>query len=140
MGDRRSLVIMEIVTHFHVTLFFGVLRFHPTRTPGLCEFLDEVTSCGYKIATPEVRVNQSFLHAVAIVGLYAFYLVGEFLHGTGRVKLGVDVDVVLAVYEGPDDVVGLAVMRVEDAVHRVWVLILEVLEMDLGEFLVDDTT
>src|SRR3990167_2256732 len=106
-------------------LILGVIRFHPAGTAFTLEFFNHIASSRNKRLTPKVRVNYPPTYIITLGFLQFTNLGGKFRDSAVNRHLGMYMNVVCPVYNGPDDVVGLAVVRVHDANDGVGVSVIK---------------
>ena len=137
---------MEIVSHNHVTefdLIIGGVEASPMKGDFI---LDGAVGAGLRGFETEVGVDQAFPHPVAFLLLNLSNPTSQLIQLTVGHHLIIHMNIILHIEIGPDDVMGLSVMRVEDADDGKFTLFLtiffvgEILQVDISEVLVDDAT
>src|SRR5688572_21984133 len=123
MAYRLVVVIPEIFMNLQMTLFFEVHPLRPTSTTGVLQFLDEVSSGCYEVPSTEIWVDYPLPHPVPLRLFVGFYGIGKLLNRPFYDHFRMNIKIVIPVYKGPDNVMWLSIVWIEDADNGIGVLV-----------------
>src|SRR3990167_4644077 len=101
-----------------MSLIFCVIGLHPAGTTFTMKLFNHISTGRNERLPPKIRVNYPPSYIIPLGFLQFSDFGGKFRDGAMNRHFGMNMNVICPVDDGPDNVMGLAVVRVHDADDR----------------------